>query len=138
MTEKRQRKFPNLRAGRGDEAMTERKSVKYPSSRTAGLKRGGSPGRPKGVPNRATREAKELAAYIYDDPEVQERMLYDARRGRLAPPIATMLMSYRWGKPKETIDLKVTERLVIEVTDAIGDADPTIERPHDDVEGTPV
>ena len=35
---------------------------------TSGLKRGGSPGRPKGVPNKATKEVKELARKLVLDP----------------------------------------------------------------------
>lgn len=122
--DKRQKKFPNLKAGRGEATGT--KSVKYPSSRTAGLKRGGGPGRPKGVPNKVTREAKDFAESVLHSPLVQARILYDAERGRLPPPVLTILMSYAWGKPKETIRHEGLERLLVEVTDRVDEpAEPT-------------
>lgn len=39
---------------------------------TSGLKRGGSPGRPKGVPNKVTREVKAWASDLFDSPEWRE------------------------------------------------------------------
>ena len=119
--EKRQKRFPNLRAG---SRRTEKQSGKKPARDTSGLKRGGSPGRPRGVPNKATREVKILAQSILEDALVQRRMLEDARRGRLAPPVMTMLFAYAYGKPKETIDVNVVEELRVTVTDDIGE-DPT-------------
>ena len=71
-SERRQRLHPNLRRGRGP---TDKESVKSPSSRTRGLKRGGSPGRKKGVPNKVTREVQALAQSIVEDPAVQATML---------------------------------------------------------------
>lgn len=64
------------------------------------LRRGG-PGRPKGVPNKATREAKELARSILEDPVVQRKLRDQAQRGKLAPAVMTMLFHYAYGKPKD-------------------------------------
>jgi hypothetical protein len=73
------------------------------------------------VPNKATREVKALAQSILEDPLVQQRMLLDARRGRLAPPVVTLLFAYAYGKPKDRIELEVTEELRITITDDIGE-----------------
>jgi hypothetical protein len=67
------------------------------------LKRGGSKGRVKGVPNRVTAEVKLAATAIVDDP-VYRRNLYAAMIDRtVAPAIEQMLWFYAKGKPKETI-----------------------------------
>jgi hypothetical protein len=42
----------------------------------SGLKRGG-PGRPKGVPNKVTVEAKAAAEALVDDPIYRERLALD-------------------------------------------------------------
>ena len=42
------------------------------ASNTTGLKRGGSPGRPKGVPNKATKEVKELSQRLVLDPSISK------------------------------------------------------------------
>src|SRR5260221_295025 len=107
-SERRQRLHPNLRRGRGP---TDKESVKSPSSRTRGLKRGGSPGRKKGVPNKVTREVQALAQGIVEDPAVQATMLAQARRGRLAPPVLAMLFYYAYGKPKERVEVGVEPKV---------------------------
>ena len=71
---------------------------------TSGLKRGGSPGRPKGVPNKATAEAKEACALIVDDEVYRQNLLARALKGKLAPAVEVMLWYYAKGKPKETIE----------------------------------
>ena len=55
------------------------------SRNTNGLKRGGSLGRPKGVPNRATEDAKEFCGGIVSHPTYQERLLRRALDGTLPP-----------------------------------------------------
>jgi len=72
----------------------------------SGLGRGG-PGRPKGLPNRATVEIKDWARSILEDPLVRGRTLSLAREGRLAPGVLVELLHYAYGKPKETTDLTV-------------------------------
>jgi hypothetical protein len=72
---------------------------------TKGLKRGGSPGRPKGVPNRATTEAKEMCSRIVDDPGYFKRLKARALAGKLPPPVECMLWHYAKGKPKESVEL---------------------------------
>jgi hypothetical protein len=70
---------------------------------TSGLRRGG-PGRPKGVPNKATREAKEFCASVVDDPAYQATIRRRAMRGQLAPAVECMLWYYAKGKPKEQVE----------------------------------
>jgi hypothetical protein len=74
------------------------------SGRGCGLKRGGSPGRPTGALNKATREIREAARAILERPEyrifLQERL--DAGK---APHMETLLHHYASGKPKEQLDI---------------------------------
>jgi hypothetical protein len=91
--------------------MGDRKSIRreaptttkpnYPPSRTWGLKRGGSPGRRKGVPNRATQEIKQLAAALTTgDDRYMEALRARLRAGK-AERIEVLLWQYQFGKPKD-------------------------------------
>ena len=71
---------------------------------TSGLKRGGSKGRTKGVPNKATREAREFCAGIVCDPAYQRRIKQRALTGKLAPVVECMLWHYAHGKPAQPIE----------------------------------
>jgi hypothetical protein len=71
---------------------------------TSGLKRGGSPGRPNGVPNKATLEAKAVCAALVDDPECQAGLAKPLKAGQLAPALEAVLWYYAKGKPKEHIE----------------------------------
>jgi len=77
------------------------------------------PGRPRGVPNKATTEVRTWAQEVLGDPKVRAKTLSLARSGRLAPAIHVSLLHYAYGKPAETVELQgglsvgsVTERLV--------------------------
>jgi hypothetical protein len=74
------------------------------SRNTSGLKRGGSLGRPKGVPNRATQDAKEFCGGIVSDPTYQERLRIRALDGTLPPVLECMLWHYAHGKPSQHIE----------------------------------
>ena len=73
------------------------------------------PGRPKGTPktggrkkgglNRVTREVRDWAKSIFEDPKVQQRTLEMAQEGKLPPGVFTELLHYAFGKPKETHEL---------------------------------
>jgi hypothetical protein len=119
-SERRRAEYPNLRRG----AASDRKSAEKPKRNTSGLKRGGSPGRPRGSRNRTTREAKALAESILQDAAVQARLLADARRGKLPPAVMVMLFHYAYGKPKESVELELVEELRVVITDELGD-EPT-------------
>ena len=69
------------------------------------------PGRPKGLPNRATQEAKEFAASILDSPEYRASLERRVRAGTLAPAVEQLLYYYRYGKPKERVEMEVVSPL---------------------------
>ena len=69
---------------------------------TSGLRRGG--GRPKGVPNKATVEIKDLSRRLLEDPEYQASLKTRLRRGT-AQAIERELYHYAYGKPKDTVEL---------------------------------
>ena len=71
------------------------------------LRRGG-PGRPKGVPNKASLEAKEVCAKLVDDPQYQARLRQRMLAGKLAPAVECMIWHYAKHKPVDRVD--VTER----------------------------
>lgn len=72
---------------------------------TSGLKRG-SPGRPKGVPNRVTTEARSACAEVVDDPVYRERLKARLLAGKLPPALECLVWHYAKGKPKD--DRQVT------------------------------
>jgi hypothetical protein len=67
-------------------------------------------GRPKGVPNIASREIKDVARRLLEDEAYQARLVTRLRAGK-APPVEVLLFHYAFGKPVERH----------EVTTAIGD-----------------
>jgi hypothetical protein len=57
------------------------------------------------VPNKATREAREIAARLVDDPEYQRRLRQRLLDGELPPAIEVMLWHYAKGKPKDVVEV---------------------------------
>jgi hypothetical protein len=70
---------------------------------TEGLRRGGSPGRPKGTPNRVTRDAREFFVDIVNNPDYRQSLERRARAGKLAPAVECMLWFYAYGKPVQPV-----------------------------------
>lgn len=73
---------------------------------TSGLKKGG-PGRPKGIPNKATREIKDFAIEFLSSPEYVQSATRRVLSGR-APHLETLWYHYGYGKPKDTVQLDGT------------------------------
>ena len=44
---------------------------------------------------------REWATALVEDPQVQTRLLADARAGKLHPSVMTVLLAYAYGKPSE-------------------------------------
>lgn len=84
---------------------------------TSGLRRGG-PGRPKGVPNKATIEQKKFLQEILDSEEYRESFKKRVVDGD--PGLEQMMHHYVLGKPKDTLALETAPPLLIidELTDA--------------------
>lgn len=76
---------------------------------TTGLKRGG-PGRPVGVPNKATVEIKDASRLIVEDEAYVESLKKRVNAGK-APHMETLLFHYAYGKPKDTTEHKGAIRL---------------------------
>ena len=62
-------------------------------------------GRKKGTPNKATLEVREACAAIVEDGAYQRHLLVRARAGELPPAVECMLWHYRFGKPKERLEV---------------------------------
>lgn len=65
-----------------------------------------STGRPAGCENTTTREIRELARAILEQPEALAILMKQARAGTLHPVIHRELMHYAYGKPKETLAIE--------------------------------
>jgi hypothetical protein len=65
---------------------------------------GPGPGRPKGVPNKAARDIKEMARGLLSGEEYQRNLVRRLNRGT-AGPVETLLYQYAFGKPKDTVEL---------------------------------
>jgi hypothetical protein len=124
MANPHQRLYPNLRRG----AVAVKNSGKTAKAQRGLSFRKGASGNPrgrcKGAQNKVTREVQALAQGIIEDPAVQAKLLEQARRGKLAPAVMTLLFHYAYGKPKETVALEGgLEVLTIRIVDEYADPD---------------
>ena len=87
-------------------------------------------GRPKGSRNKTTVAVRDWATGIVEDPQVQARLLADARTGKLHPSVLTVLMTYAYGRPNPrdvpepetpiTIELNIPKPPGVMRTDSTG------------------
>ena len=78
-----------------------------------GLKRGGSPGRPRGVPNRSTTEVKEACEKLVNDPAYRVRLQQRLLAGDLPPAMESLIWFYAFGKPKEQLEVNVPDPVTV-------------------------
>jgi hypothetical protein len=88
----------------------------------------GEGGRPKGVPNKATREVREWSKNFLESERYRDLLKVRIERGR-AMVIETLLYHYAYGKPKERIEVEgnAPMPLVIELVKdrrQLGEPDP--------------
>jgi hypothetical protein len=67
---------------------------------------GNSAGRPKGSPNRATVEAKQVCAELIDDPEYRSKLKKRLLAGTLPPVLECLIWHYAKGKPKDEANVQ--------------------------------
>jgi hypothetical protein len=63
----------------------------------------GGPGRKRGVLNRTTREIRDAAKGIVEDPDYLANLTKRVAAGK-APHMETLLFYYAYGKPKELVE----------------------------------
>ena len=83
----------------------------------------GEGGRPKGVPNKATRDIKAWARGMLEDPDYRASLKARLASGQ-AGQVEALLYHYGYGKPKEQVELSSgLAPLIVEVTglDPTGD-----------------
>ena len=94
-----------------------------PNAGHRNLKRGPGPGRPKGVPNKATVEVKRICTELVEDPDYRQRFRARMVAGKLPPMVEAMTWYYAFGKPKEQIDLTASVRMPTIINRLRGAAD---------------
>ena len=67
-------------------------------------------GRPKGIPNKATREIKAVALDLLSDPTYVASLRRRLPAGK-APHMETLLHHYAFGKPKETLEGTILDKV---------------------------
>ena len=80
------------------------------------LKRTAGPGRPRGLPNKATREVKEMARLMVEDSDYRKKLMVRLRAGK-APQMELALWYFAYGKPKETVQLDTPSPVTIYLPD---------------------
>jgi hypothetical protein len=80
-------------------------------------------GRPKGVPNKATVEAKAFCTKLLKDRRYITSLWRRIKADTLPPAVETMLWYYAAGKPKERVELGADKTLADLVREAINGPD---------------
>lgn len=76
------------------------------------------PGRPKGVPNKATLAIKEFARSVLEDADYKRKLIGRIQSGR-AGRMEELLHFYAYGKPKEVVQVEGSESLAEILTAAM-------------------
>ena len=71
-------------------------------------------GRPKGRANAVTLDVREFAQKFIDDADYRESLRKRVLRGD-APHMETLIWHYRFGKPKDTLEINQPRPLVVEL-----------------------
>jgi hypothetical protein len=59
------------------------------------------PGRPKGTPNRATKEIKALTRYVFEDTDYLDHFVARLIAGTIPPQVEAQFWQYRFGLPRK-------------------------------------
>jgi hypothetical protein len=62
------------------------------------------------VPNTATREVREAAAELVENPRYRANLEQRLIAGKLAPAMEALLWHFAYGKPKESIEIEQTTK----------------------------
>ena len=62
------------------------------------------PGRPKGLPNIATREHKEFCKQFLESPEYRKSAMVRMLKGK-APHLESLALGYAYGQPKRELEI---------------------------------
>jgi hypothetical protein len=62
-------------------------------------------GKPKGTPNCATVEGRELAQRLVNSAEYRRQLRRRLLAGDLPPAVEVLLLHYAWGKPRDVLEL---------------------------------
>lgn len=89
-----------LKAESVEVEVVEKKTTERVFPFTPGHNKGG---RPPGVPNKVTKQVKEIAQRLLTGDDYRKNLRRRLRDGTCPPAVETMLWHYAYGKPKETI-----------------------------------
>jgi hypothetical protein len=81
----------------------------------------GNPGtgrKPKGCTNKATRLVQQFCREVLESKEYRESLYRRVVTDSLPPALEVMLYAYAYGKPKERVELNVTNDMEAQVRDA--------------------
>lgn len=83
------------------------------------LRRAPGPGRKKGVPNRISVEARQLASQLVTDVNYQSKLRADFRKRRVHPTIESLIWQYHLGRPLQSV--AVSGSMALDVSTRLDD-----------------